>query len=247
MLLVFKRQSTTFLESVVSSVSGPVVHVDMIPLGQDEDEEEEHDQDQASYYYTSFMFEAFSKNPLTASCYSDATHTALLVDLEPAELRRARGFLKQCVDGRVQYNYQDLLACMIASSQSTMVQDIADPAVNASVEEDKGDGPPASMFCSQAVVLCLRRAFGAPSSIHPNPAEGGSTTTTPTLTAQEKKQKLVAALFAINSRLTTPSALHKAVLPFTTPISIGCMDMPANPKEGGGAPDESPAQNPVPQ
>ncbi len=250
MLLVFKRQSTSFLESVVSSVTGPVVHVDMIPLGQDDNDEAEHDINEASYYYTSFMFECFSKNPLTASCYSDATHTALLVDLDPAELKRARGFLNQCVRDRVQYNYQDLLSCMIASSQSTMVQDVADPAANpVSVKEEaKDDGHPASMFCSQAVVLCLRRAFGAPVVV--SPIEEAATTTTvviipPPTTAAETKQKLVAALYSINSRLTTPSALYSAVLPFTTPISIGCMEM-AKPKDGG-APEESPAQNPIPQ
>ena len=218
MLLVFKHQCGTILESVVSSVSGPMVHVDMIPMGQEQ---------AVCHYYTSYMFETFSKNPLSSTHYTDTTHTALLVDLELEELKRARDFLDECVKHGVPYNYPDLLPCMIASSQSTMVQDVALSA--------KAEAPelPSSMFCSQAVVLCLRKAFGTKASEEEKEDDDDNT---------RKRKQLVAALSSVNSRLTTPSALYKAVVPFTKRIPIERADTPKQ-----QAPDDSRPQKPIPQ
>lgn len=131
MLLVFKRDTQSTVESVVRALSGPMVHVDIVPDTSD------------PYAYTSYMFESFSKNP-TLNAYTPETHTAIHIQMTEDEKQRAVTYLEGCVERSVPYNYSDLVTCIT-------------PAARHIVSDVHPDSPK-TLFCSQAAVLCLRHA-----------------------------------------------------------------------------------------
>lgn len=152
MLLVFKRQIQNTMESVVSVLSGPQVHVDLIPDPCD------------PYAYTSYMFENFSKNT-TLNAYTPESHVAIRLEMNDAEKKRAVEYLEGCVERSVPYNYPDLMTC-IAPAASWVVSDVP-------------PSEPKTLFCSQAAVLCLKHSVDPESPIGQAVAKVHSRLTTP--------------------------------------------------------------------
>ena len=165
MLLVFKRAAECTVESVVQTVSGPFIHVDMIPDISTE----------PFQIYTSYMFERFGRYTMTSGLpYTGKAHSGIYLELSADERARASEFLDECVTRNVPYNFSDLMACVI-TGQYTPLWD-AHPTL------------PSSLYCSQAVVLCLRHAV------------------------TDKESALGKALSKTNSRFTSPSALHSILM-----------------------------------
>ena len=210
MLLVFKRSTQGAVESMVQYLSGPMVHVDMIPLAtvsRRHDEEATpppstiHDDtwgdDEADASYatkpspsddaavaaqSAYTSYMFERFSRNAivGAYSPDTHTALYVPLSTPQLHRAHQYLEACVERSVPYNYTDIAHCVIPGS-SLVLTDV--PRQQAE--------PPPTLFCSQAAVLCLRHAM-----LLPGPAEAAP---------------IEAALCKLNSRVASPSALYNAL------------------------------------
>jgi hypothetical protein len=152
MLLVFKKNSQSTTESIVQALSGPMVHVDMVPDTAD------------PYAYTSYMFECFSKNP-TLNAYTPDTHTAISLPMTNEERARSVLYLERCVEQSVPYNYPDLVACVT-------------PAASWLVSEVPADNPK-TLFCSQAAVLCIRQAVDPTSVLGQAVAKVHSRVTSP--------------------------------------------------------------------
>lgn len=227
MLLVFKRSTQNSVESMVRYLSGPMVHVDMIPLlarpaatsppappplmgdqtGTDGEiaaaaagkspETQTQPPAPPPSAYTSYMFERFSKNSIQGE-YSPETHTALYAHLTEEQVRRAKEYLERCVERSVPYNYTDVVHCVVPGS-SLVLADVAPT-----------DAPPPTLFCSQAAVLCLRHALE------------GATDPSP----------LADALRNLNSRVTTPSTLFKALKGCTDEIDLDHEDAAAAAEPG---------------
>lgn len=165
MHLVFKRDIKGAVEHMVKLLSGDMIHVDMVP------------EEPTPSAYTSYMFECFSKNP-TENIYSQETHTILYLHLTEEENKRACDFLQSCVDKNTPYNYSDIFRCVLPGS--SLLSDIS------------GDNY-TTLFCSQAAVLCLRKALDPTHGLH-------------------------LIVTTLNSRITTPQTLFNSLLPFCTEV-----------------------------
>ena len=152
MLLVFKRNTQNTVETVVRALSGPMVHVDIIPDTSD------------PYAYTSYMFESFSKNP-TLNAYAPETHTAIRIPMTEDEKQRAVTYLEGCVERSVPYNYSDLLTCVTPAAKWVL--------------SDVAPADPKVLFCSQAAVLCLKHSVKPDTCIGQAAAKLHSRVTTP--------------------------------------------------------------------
>jgi hypothetical protein len=161
MHLVFKRDSNNTVEHMVKLLSGEMIHVDVIP----------HEDEKAAY--TSYMFENFSKNSVE-NAYTPSTHTILYLPMTDEENERAKTFLQTCVNRSVPYNYSDVFRCILPGN--SMLSDVTPENFS-------------TLFCSQAVVLCLRKAL--------DPSHPVSTISN-----------------QLNSRITTPQALYEMISPF---------------------------------
>ena len=166
--LVFKRCTETTVESVVQMIAGPLIHVDIIP---------QPPPNQPHRAYTSYMFECFSEND---AAYKPDEYQSLTLHISPEENEAARTYLQGLVERQVPYNYQDLFFCMLPASAA--VSDIEDDGASA-------------LFCSQAVILCLRHCITS------NP-------------------QLSEVLAELNSRTTTPNMLYEAIKPFAADKTI---------------------------
>ena len=161
MLLIFKQDLKGAFERLVQSLTGPQVHVDMVLRV---------DADSPPALFTSYMFEPFSRNPIDEG-YPSKDHVAIHIPLSPFEHRRAVLYLSRCVERKVAYNYPDLVSCVTPGS-SLLLRD-----------EPTSPDPPSALFCSQAVVLCLRHALLEGTELH-------------------------TSIQRLNSRLSTPSVLY---------------------------------------
>ena len=161
MHLVFKRDSNGTVEQMVKLLSGEMIHVDIIP------------NEPALSAYTSYMFESFSKNKIE-NTYSPSTHTTLYIPLTEEENARAITFLTSCVDRNVPYNYSDIFRCVLPGN--SLLSDVSPDNFS-------------TLFCSQAVVLCLR-------------------------TALEPDHLAFTVVKQLNSRITTPQTLYNMISPF---------------------------------
>ena len=189
MLLVFKRQIQSTMESVVSTLSGPMVHVDVIPDPLD------------PYAYTSYMFETFSKNQ-TLNAYTPESHVAIRLDLNDAERGRAVKYLEGCVERSVPYNYPDLLTC-VAPAASWVVSDVppAEPKV---------------LFFSQAAVLCLKHSVEPDSPVGRAVAKVHSRLTTPS--ALYKWAKVLGTEVEVQPDMYKVGHIESGVEPPSVPV-----------------------------
>lgn len=227
MILVFKRNTQTAIETMVQYLSGPMLHVDMIPVPlearkkrrkrvpppredvaqqqhpkQDDNDDKEDgvnptmtelanddlekgDHLEPLMAYTTYMFERFSKGPF-AGLYTPATHSALYLHMNEEQCHLARDFLEHCVQKQVPYNYVDLMSCVMPGSSAVVSDTVA------------ASEPPASLFCSQAAVLCLRYA----------------------LAGERETSPLARCVYSLNSRITTPSTLYTSLYPLAQEVEL---------------------------
>ena len=87
------------------------------------------------------MFEHFSENP---AIYNADDYTTLSLQVTEEEHNSVVDYVRDCVERKVPYNYRDIVMCALPGS---------------SYLSDVHSHPPSSLFCSQAVVLCLRRCL----------------------------------------------------------------------------------------
>ena len=122
---VFKHSRDTNLETVVGVLSGRYVHVDLVHLGSS---------------YTSYMFETFSRNPVS---YPDNAYTCLEVDVTEEESEAVLAYVEDLVERKVAYNYNDIVGVMLPFRG--LVADSVEPV--------------SRVYCSQAVLRCLRQSL----------------------------------------------------------------------------------------
>ena len=171
--LVFKWSTEGTFESMVKMVAGPMIHVDAVPQAAGKP---------VGKAYTSYMFETFSENDCL---YSPIAYTSLTLNITPEEHDSVVEFFRGYVDRKLPYNYSDIMLCKTPAKY--VMKDVV--------------GEPKSVFCSQAMVLCLKQCI---SSI-----EG-----------------LAVALAPLNSRTTTPQALYVALKFFCDGETVLHEDLP---------------------
>lgn len=151
---VFKHSKESTLENIVGFLTGRYVHVDVV---------------MNSMCYTSYMFEAFSANPLPD--YNTETHTCLEICVTQAEYEAALQYVSDMVDREVGYNYKDMIHSVMPTKD--FLGDVKDPVQ--------------SVFCSQAVLRCLRACL-------------------------VRNTTIMECLKRVNSRFVTPNRLYELLV-----------------------------------
>lgn len=168
---VFKCSTDCTVEKVVRMLTGKMIHVDIIPT---------HPDELKPKAYTCYMFEHFSEN---AAIYNESDYVTLSMPVTDEERVSVTDYLTDCVERKVPYNYKDIMMCALPGS--SYLTDVPTHL------------PPTSLFCSQAVVLCLRKCLS-------------------------ENQTLLEKINKVNSRITTPHMLYELLKPFCLPDHEPC-------------------------
>lgn len=136
------------------------------------------------FFYTAFMGERFSLNMMTEGMLTrDDVFDTLALKVTQDELHDMQMFFMALVEAKTPYNYTDLpLAAGFAGKGeflNTMFPDV------------ENHQQPKSVFCSQAIVLCLKRCL--------NP---------------KNNPGLYEAISKLNSRATSPRRLLQVLEPY---------------------------------
>lgn len=129
---VFKTKAETNFEKVVQWFSGPVVHVEIIPL-------------ELKIMFTSYMFEHFSVNRFVP--YDRTKYEVFKINLDLTEYERFNQLLVELVERKIPYNYMDLLK--IGTNVSLFDDD----------EDYKSIDEVETLFCSQAATFILKQCM----------------------------------------------------------------------------------------
>jgi len=149
-------------------------------------------------YYTSYMTEKFSKNDLTQSLISrDENYHDMALPISESEFTSICDLLQGWVEQGVTYNYGDLplAAGLLGNGRitRTLFPDTCNPKT------------PGKLFCSQAVILCLRHCLK--DKRH-----------------DARKNDLLEILAKTNCRSVSPRKLMKILQPFCHWIKRSSLD-----------------------
>lgn len=110
-----------------------------------------HEEDSISreFFYTAFMGEKFSVNKMTQAMVNRGdVHSTLALRVSRGEIKRMQEFMMGLVERHTPYNYNDLplTTGMVGRGE----------VLNTLFPEVDDMSKPPNVFCSQAIVLCLK-------------------------------------------------------------------------------------------
>ena len=136
--------------------------------------------------YSSYMGEPLSKTALQNNLYDSTKDVVLCYTLDADEATAALSYLDRLVDQEIPYNYYDLPLCVLPASVGKLFPDI-------------DYHTPTRVFCSQLVVLTLKRC----------------------LSATEKNEAIHSLIDKTNSRIVSPNSLFQKLKPFCQRLHVG--------------------------
>jgi len=125
-----------------------------------------------AHMYTAFIGEPFSRNTLDR--YTPETHDVLTMDVTESQHANAENTMKAWVLMKIPYNFDDVLRFAVPYFQHD--EDVQDPVT--------------SLFCSQAVVLLIRKTMPIDDSQRQAVESLNSRTVTPTRLYEIMKENL---------------------------------------------------------
>lgn len=199
LVLRFKHRQGAYEGLVAKVTGGDAVHVEAVV--------HEPGTISGNFAYSAYMGEAYNINmiPLASAC-SDIW-TSIAIPISPDEASGLRAFFMRLVEREVPYNYKDILLAAWGPGHGGSPFNKAQSAKSLASDglgfmttmfPDVDDDPESleSVYCSQAVVIGLRKCLKEPNH-----------------------RELVERLNRQNSRRTSPAELYRILEPYSLRIS----------------------------
>ena len=138
--LTFERTNDTMLKQVITALSGPYVHTEMVVTSTHE--EPPHIRRKSYSAYIDYVFWGSDEKSFR---FSDKTHDFLQINASPNDIHLIKQTCEAHVEVKTPYNIKDMVLCIVPGRNPKEI-DICNAK---------------TLFCSQAMVLILRGCLHA--------------------------------------------------------------------------------------